>query len=79
MVVHLYFLHNQGSSNPLGRDRNVDKLFFHPFFTIKDIFFLFGVILIFIVFCFYLPYITSDPVNNIPANFIQTPLHIQPE
>lgn len=79
VLIHLLFLHSQGSRNSLGVDRNLDKLIFHPFFTIKDFFFFLLVLLFFITFCFYYPYILRDPVNNVPANFIQTPLHIQPE
>lgn len=79
VLFHLIFLHQQGSSNSLGFDRNIDKLIFHPFFTVKDFFFFVFVILFFLFFCFYFPHITRDPVNNVPANFIQTPLHIQPE
>lgn len=79
VMVHLLFLHSQGSRNSLGVDRNLDKLIFHPFFTIKDFFFFLLVLLFFIFFCFYHPYLLRDPVNNVPANFIQTPLHIQPE
>lgn len=78
-LLHLIFLHSQGSSNPLGVDRNFDKLIFHPFFSIKDFFFFLVVLFFFIGFCFYFPYLLRDPVNNVPANFMQTPLHIQPE
>lgn len=79
VLIHLIFLHSQGSSNPLGLDSNFDKLIFHPFFTVKDFFFFLIVLIFFMFFCFYFPYLFRDPVNNIPANFMQTPLHIQPE
>lgn len=79
VLIHLIFLHSQGSRNPLGMDSNLDKLIFHPFFTVKDFFFFLLVLIFFIVFCFYFPYLLRDPVNNVPANFMQTPLHIQPE
>lgn len=79
VLIHLIFLHNQGSRNSLGVDRNIDKLMFHPFFSVKDFFFYFLVLFFFTFFCFYFPYVLRDPVNNVPANFIQTPLHIQPE
>lgn len=79
VLVHLVFLHSQGSRNSLGINRNIDKLIFHPFFTGKDFFYFLLVIIFFSIFCFYFPYLFRDPVNNIPANFIQTPLHIQPE
>lgn len=77
--VHLLFLHQKGSSNPLGVNRNFDKLLFHPYFSLKD---LLGV---FIFFFFYIylrmvkPWDLGDPENFIPANPLVTPLHIQPE
>lgn len=52
VIIHVYFLHFQGSRNPLGRDSNIDKFFFHPFFTIKDLFFFFLVLFFFFFFLF---------------------------
>ena len=54
-VVHLLFLHETGSNNPLGVNRNLDKFAFHPYFTRKDLigFFIFLVFLLRI--CFYAP------------------------
>lgn len=78
-IIHLLFLHQTGSNNPLGINRNTDKISFHPFFTFKDIF---GFLLIFILLTFLTlinPYLLGDPDNFIPANPIVTPPHIQPE
>ena len=36
--VHLLFLHQTGRRNPLGLNRNFDKLRFHPYFSSKDLF-----------------------------------------
>ena len=78
-IIHLLFLHQTGSNNPLGINRNTDKIPFHPYFSFKDIF---GFILI-IIFLFILtviaPYKLGDPDNFIPANPLVTPPHIQPE
>nr|YP_009353142.1 cytochrome b [Brahmaea hearseyi]AOV83401.1 cytochrome b [Brahmaea hearseyi] len=78
-MIHLLFLHQTGSNNPLGLNSNLDKIPFHPFFTFKD---LIG----FIMLVFFLtmltltnPYLLGDPDNFIPANPLVTPLHIQPE
>lgn len=79
VILHLYFLHLTGSSNPLGSDRNLNKIPFHIYFSYKD---LFGFIIFFIIFLTIIlqyPYIFSDPDNFIPANPIITPIHIQPE
>lgn len=78
-IIHLLFLHQTGSNNPLGINRNFDKIPFHPYFSFKD---LFGFILL-ILFLFLLtifdPYGLGDPDNFIPANPLVTPPHIQPE
>nr|AJG02535.1 cytochrome b [Pararge aegeria] len=78
-MIHLLFLHQTGSNNPLGINSNLDKIPFHPFFTFKD---LIGfIILIFILTFLTLtnPYLLGDPDNFIPANPLVTPIHIQPE
>nr|AIQ80263.1 cytochrome b [Dendrolimus tabulaeformis] len=78
-MIHLLFLHQTGSNNPLGINSNLDKIPFHSFFTYKDI-------LGFIILLFFLvmltlinPYLLGDPDNFIPANPLVTPVHIQPE
>jgi len=78
-ITHLFFLHETGSSNPLGVNRNFDKSPFHPYFTSKD---LLGFLIFFALFCFIClqaPWDLGDPENFIPANPIVTPVHIQPE
>nr|YP_009227952.1 cytochrome b [Lachana alpherakii]AIS20847.1 cytochrome b [Lachana alpherakii] len=78
-IIHLLFLHQKGSNNPLGLNSNYDKIPFHPFFTFKDI--LGMIILLFMLIFLSLtnPYLLSDPDNFIPANPLITPPHIQPE
>jgi ubiquinol-cytochrome c reductase cytochrome b subunit len=79
VIVHLIFLHETGSNNPIGLNRNFDKIPFHPYFSIKDLVgFLIALIgLIFI--SIHNPYLLGDPDNFIPANPISTPAHIKPE
>jgi ubiquinol-cytochrome c reductase cytochrome b subunit len=36
VIVHLLFLHQTGSSNPLGLTTNLDKVSFHPYYSVKD-------------------------------------------
>ena len=79
VLVHLVLLHKEGSRNRLGLNRNMDKIQFHPYFSIKDLLYIFFVFSIGIIVSMYLPFILGDPVNRIPANAIQTPTHIQPE
>nr|YP_009236754.1 cytochrome b [Telchinia penelope]AMJ17211.1 cytochrome b [Telchinia penelope] len=78
-VIHLLFLHQTGSNNPLGINSNIDKIPFHPFFTFKD---LIGFIILIFILCLLTlnnPYLLGDPDNFIPANPLVTPIHIQPE
>lgn len=78
-VVHLLALHEHGSNNPLGVDSNIDKVPFHPYYSIKDVFG-FGVFALFFSFFIYFsPNLLGHPDNYIPANPLVTPAHIQPE
>lgn len=38
VIIHLLFLHQTGSNNPLGLRLNADKIPFHPYFSTKDLF-----------------------------------------
>lgn len=78
-LVHLLFLHQTGSRNPLGVAGDQDKIPFHPYFSFKDI-----MGFIFMIACLSIltltdPYLLGDPDNFIPANPLVTPAHIQPE
>jgi len=77
--VHLLFLHETGSRNPLGVNRNFDKLPFHPYFSRKDLFGVFFILLVLIAICLFTPWALGDPENFSHANPLITPLHIQPE
>nr|YP_010460777.1 cytochrome b [Tenodera angustipennis]UUF67526.1 cytochrome b [Tenodera angustipennis] len=79
VMVHLLFLHQTGSNNPLGLNSNIDKIPFHPYFTFKDVL---GFIILFMLLSILSlkePYILGDPDNFTPANPLVTPVHIQPE
>lgn len=78
-MIHLLFLHQIGSNNPLGINRNLTKIPFHPYFSFKDILGFFIIIIILIIICLINPYLLGDPDNFIPANPLVTPVHIQPE
>jgi len=78
-IIHLVFLHQTCSNNPLGVNSYGDIIWFHPYYSTKDLvgfmFFLtrLGVIVL------YSPNLLVDPENFIPANPMVTPTHIQPE
>lgn len=78
-ALHLLFLHQTGRNNPLGINRNFDKIRFHPYFRTKDLFGFFLIISILLTICFFYPWSIGDPENFIPANPLVTPVHIQPE
>jgi ubiquinol-cytochrome c reductase cytochrome b/c1 subunit len=81
VLLHLVALHQHGSNNPLGIDKRgpQDIIPFHPYYTIKDLFGLMVLLLVFGVFVFYLPNAATSPDNYIPANPLVTPNHIVPE
>jgi len=78
-LTHLSLLHNEGSSNPLGLNKNIDTISFYPYFYVKDLlsFFIFLFFFIFLV-CFY-PNLLGHPDNYVVANALVTPPHIVPE
>lgn len=78
-IIHLLFLHQTGSNNPLGLNRNLDKIPFHPFFTFKDLIGFIILIKILTLLTLINPYLLGDPDNFTPANPLVTPVHIQPE
>nr|YP_010227824.1 cytochrome b [Cryptocercus changbaiensis]UDD86597.1 cytochrome b [Cryptocercus changbaiensis] len=78
-MIHLLFLHQTGSNNPMGLNSNIDKIPFHPYFTIKDTVGFMMMFMILSILSLKEPYILSDPDNFTPANPLVTPTHIQPE
>lgn len=79
VIIHLLFLHQTGSNNPLGINSNKDKIPFHPFFSYKDLLGFLFILLSLFFLSLYNPYLLGDCENFIPANPIVTPVHIQPE
>nr|YP_010600253.1 cytochrome b [Phryganogryllacris superangulata]WAL05837.1 cytochrome b [Phryganogryllacris superangulata] len=78
-MIHLLFLHQTGSNNPLGLNNNIDKIPFHPYFSFKDIIGFIIMITMLTLLTLLEPYLLGDPDNFIPANPLVTPIHIQPE
>ncbi len=78
--IHLVALHTVKSSNPSGISlADKDNIPFHPYFTIKDLFGLGVYLIIFCTFVFFFPGTFIEAANNIPANPLMTPPHIEPE
>ena len=81
-LMHLAALHEHGSKNPLGVKTNadgIDKIPFHPYFSLKDLLGLNIALLLFFFVVFYFPDSLGHPDNYIPANPMSTPPHIVPE
>ena len=78
-ILHLLFLHQTGSNNPLGIKSTINIVPFHIYYTFKDIVG-FTVLLISLTFiALFFPNILGDAENFIPANPLVTPIHIKPE
>nr|BBU26046.1 cytochrome b [Parapercis sexfasciata] len=78
-LIHLLFLHETGSNNPLGLNSNSDKISFHPYFSYKDLLG-FAIMLIALTsLALFSPNLLGDPDNFTPANPLVTPPHIKPE
>lgn len=78
-IIHLLFLHQTGSKNPVGLKRKLDKTPFHTYFSTKDIVGFILLIAGIISLALFYPKALKDPEKYIPANPLVTPTHIQPE
>nr|YP_009466783.1 cytochrome b [Paraescarpia echinospica]AUW55459.1 cytochrome b [Paraescarpia echinospica] len=78
-AIHLLFLHQTGSNNPLGLNSDSDKIPFHIFYSVKDIVGFIVLLMVLISFCLLCPNLLIDPDNFLPANPLVTPTHIKPE
>nr|ABU45720.1 cytochrome b [Geospizopsis unicolor] len=78
-LVHLTFLHETGSNNPMGIPSDCDKIPFHPYYTIKDILGFVLMLSLLVSLALFSPNLLGDPENFTPANPLVTPPHIKPE
>nr|YP_009938692.1 cytochrome b [Cynoglossus nanhaiensis]AWQ65119.1 cytochrome b [Cynoglossus nanhaiensis]QNV46926.1 cytochrome b [Cynoglossus nanhaiensis] len=79
IILHLVFLHESGSNNPLGLNSNSDKVPFHPYFSYKDLLGFAAALLLLSSLALFYPNMLGDPDNFTPANPLVTPPHIKPE
>jgi len=79
--LHIWALHVPGNNNPLGIDVKgpQDTVPFHPYYTVKDLFYLVLFTVLFAVFVFEAPNMLGHSDNYIPANPLVTPKDIVPE
>nr|AJA05446.1 cytochrome b [Eopsaltria australis] len=78
-LVHLTFLHETGSNNPLGISSDCDKIPFHPYYSVKDILGFVLMLILLVALALFSPNLLGDPENFTPANPLATPPHIKPE
>nr|YP_010297293.1 cytochrome b [Anthus roseatus]UML36909.1 cytochrome b [Anthus roseatus] len=78
-LVHLTFLHETGSNNPLGIPSDCDKIPFHPYYSTKDILGFALLLVLLTTLALFSPNLLGDPENFTPANPLATPPHIKPE
>ncbi|TDO99906.1 ubiquinol-cytochrome c reductase cytochrome b subunit [Marinomonas balearica] len=90
LFLHISSLHHVGSNNPKGVDialkldgkgKPLDAIPFHPYYTVKDLFYVLLMLGLFAAVVLYVPdfwgyFIESD--NALPANILSTPDHIAP-
>jgi quinol-cytochrome oxidoreductase complex cytochrome b subunit len=81
VALHIWALHVPGNNNPLGIEHKVgrDTVKFHPYYTMKDGFFILLFFIPFAWFVFFAPDILGHPDNYVEANSQVTPAHIVPE
>nr|YP_003331202.1 cytochrome b [Whitmania pigra]YP_009019393.1 cytochrome b [Hirudo nipponia]ABX79783.1 cytochrome b [Whitmania pigra]AGL10933.1 cytochrome b [Hirudo nipponia] len=79
VIIHLLFLHQTGSNNPLGVVSDSDRITFHPYYLIKDLLGFLLAFLLLLMLVFFMPNLFSDSENFMPANPSMTPTHIKPE
>lgn len=78
-LVHIAYIHKDGSNNPLGVNGNIDKIPFYPYFYIKDLYSTILFTIFFSLVVFFAPNVSNHPDNYIEANPPVTPAHIVPE
>lgn len=81
-IIHLFYLHIEGSSNPFPYEHkalNVLQLRFYPAFFIKDTIGILSFAFVFFSYVFFAPNALGHSDNYIEANSLVTPEHIVPE
>ncbi|HEY3776632.1 MAG TPA: cytochrome b N-terminal domain-containing protein [Rhizomicrobium sp.] len=81
VALHIWALHVPGNNNPLGIEVKTpqDTVPFHPYYTVKDLFYLSLFTIFFAIIVFYLPDALGNPDNYTPANPLVTPPDIVPD
>lgn len=78
-ILHFFFLHEFGSSNPHGLNSRSDNIPLFPYYGLKDFLSIVVVWVILLGMIFTVPDILNHPDNYNIANSMATPSHIVPE
>nr|YP_009244929.1 cytochrome b [Metaphire guillelmi]AMO27053.1 cytochrome b [Metaphire guillelmi] len=78
-ILHIMFLHQTGSNNPIGVNADSERIPFHSYYSIKDA--LGYMVAVTGLSCLVLfePNLFTDPENFLMSNPLVTPIHIKPE
>jgi quinol-cytochrome oxidoreductase complex cytochrome b subunit len=80
IILHLFFLHEARSGEPLGLSSiELDGIPFGFYYIIKDLYGFIYYFLILFILVFYMPNLLGHSDNYILANPMVTPAHIVPE
>ena len=81
VALHVWALHVPGNNNPIGVEHKIgrDTVAFHPYYTVKDFFYVVLFCIPYAWFVFFAPDLLGHPDNYIQANALVTPAHIVPE
>jgi ubiquinol-cytochrome c reductase cytochrome b subunit len=79
IIVHLYYLHLAGSSDPILRAEKSDYIPFFSYYYYKDLFGFLFTAFVLVVSVLYYPNLLGHSDNYIEANALVTPQHIVPE
>nr|AOR07143.1 cytochrome b [Mesenchytraeus solifugus] len=79
VILHILFLHQTGSNNPLGVQSSSDRVPFHMYFSVKDMLGYVIAMFAFMIIILFTPNLMTDPENFLLANPLVTPVHIAPE
>lgn len=78
-ILHVAFLHETGSSNPLGLSSIYENVPFSPYYVLKDVLSILSILIVFFLIIFIVPDLLGHTINYQKANFLVTPPHIVPE
>lgn len=79
VALHLIFLHEFGSSNPLGISSKLDNIPLFPYYGLKDFYAINLAWFLFFFIFFLSPDLLGHSDNYNEANPLVTPTHIVPE